>query len=139
MNVRPRLPSGNPSVLPAGNLNKPAHSVTAATLQRGGRGPRGTGDAITGANETSPLMFDVVTSGNARTGKCRLLDETRQLGGAYMLSTMLQSLIGPRYPRRYIGRHRARLTIRFVSTRPARRNAVPSQRLGDQSDDRTAV
>jgi hypothetical protein len=32
-----------------------------------------------------------------------------------MMSTRLSSLIAPRYPRRYIGRHRMRLSIRFVT------------------------
>jgi hypothetical protein len=31
-----------------------------------------------------------------------------------VLNAMLQSLIAPRYPRRYVGRHRARLVIRFI-------------------------
>jgi hypothetical protein len=31
---------------------------------------------------------------------------------------MLQTMITPRYPRRYIGRHRARLVIRFVFSTP---------------------
>ena len=31
-----------------------------------------------------------------------------------MMSTRLSSLIAQRYPRRYIGRHRARMTLRFV-------------------------
>ena len=33
-----------------------------------------------------------------------------------MLTAMIQSLIGPRYPRRYVGRHRARLIVRSIST-----------------------
>jgi len=32
-----------------------------------------------------------------------------------MLSTMLRSLIAPRNPRRYVGRHRARFTIQIIS------------------------
>ncbi len=56
-----------------------------------------------------------------------------------MLSTMLQSLIGPRFPRRYIGRHRARWLIRFVSTNPTRRDALPTQRIADPSEDQTAA
>jgi hypothetical protein len=31
-----------------------------------------------------------------------------------MLTAMIQSLIAPRYPRRYVGRHRARFTTRSV-------------------------
>jgi len=31
-----------------------------------------------------------------------------------MLSTMIQSLIAPRYPRRYVGRHRARNSVRSI-------------------------
>jgi hypothetical protein len=38
-----------------------------------------------------------------------------------MLGTRLQSFFAPRYPRRYVGRHRARLTIRFITTTPAQR------------------
>jgi hypothetical protein len=38
---------------------------------------------------------------------------------------MLQSLITPRYPRRYIGRHRMRFTIRFISTGAAQRESGP--------------
>jgi hypothetical protein len=37
---------------------------------------------------------------------------------------MLQSLLTPRYPRRYHGRHRMRFTIWFVSTTP--RDGVPA-------------
>ncbi len=37
------------------------------------------------------------------------------LGEAQMLSTMLRSLIAPRNPRRYVGRHRARFTIQIIS------------------------
>jgi hypothetical protein len=33
-----------------------------------------------------------------------------------MLTAMLQSLMGPRYPRRYVGRHRARLIVHTIST-----------------------
>ena len=33
-----------------------------------------------------------------------------------MLSTMLSSLMAPRYPRRYVGRHRARFVIRLIGT-----------------------
>jgi hypothetical protein len=36
---------------------------------------------------------------------------------------MLQSLFTPRYSRRYIGRHRARFTIRFSSPGPVQRDA----------------
>jgi hypothetical protein len=38
-----------------------------------------------------------------------------------MLASVFQSLLLPRYPRRYVGRHRARITIRLVITgrRPA--------------------
>jgi hypothetical protein len=32
-----------------------------------------------------------------------------------MMSRRLSSLIAPRYPRRYIGRHRARTSIRFMT------------------------
>jgi hypothetical protein len=38
-----------------------------------------------------------------------------------MLRTMVQSLITPRYPRRYVGRHRARITIRLIFTLPTAR------------------
>jgi hypothetical protein len=34
--------------------------------------------------------------------------------------TMIQSMITPRYPRRYVGRHRARLILRFVFSVPRR-------------------
>jgi hypothetical protein len=37
-----------------------------------------------------------------------------------MLNSMLQSLIAPRYPRRYIGRHRARFVIRFIGSNASR-------------------
>jgi hypothetical protein len=33
-----------------------------------------------------------------------------------MLTAMLQSLMGPRYPGRYVGRHRARLIAQTNST-----------------------
>jgi hypothetical protein len=36
-------------------------------------------------------------------------------GEAHVMSTRLSSLIAPRYPRRYIGRHRARMNLRFVT------------------------
>jgi hypothetical protein len=36
-------------------------------------------------------------------------------GEAHVMSTRLSSLIAPRYPRRYIGRHRARMSLRFVT------------------------
>jgi hypothetical protein len=32
-----------------------------------------------------------------------------------MLTTMFQSLIAPRYPRRYVGRHRARFVTRSAA------------------------
>jgi hypothetical protein len=37
---------------------------------------------------------------------------------------MLQSLITPRYPRRYIGRHRMRFTIRFISSAAGQSSAA---------------
>lgn len=37
-----------------------------------------------------------------------------------MLSNMLQTLIAPRYPRRYVGRHRARFVIRLIGTNGSR-------------------
>jgi hypothetical protein len=42
-----------------------------------------------------------------------------------MLTAMIQSLIGPRYPRRYVGRHRARLIVLSISTAIANK-AKPS-------------
>jgi len=38
-----------------------------------------------------------------------------------MLRTMVQSLLIPRYSRRYIGRHRARISVRFIFAVPAPR------------------
>jgi hypothetical protein len=38
-----------------------------------------------------------------------------------MLSTVLQSLIAPHYPRRYVGRHRARLVVRRVTVAVSRK------------------
>lgn len=35
-----------------------------------------------------------------------------------MLTTMFQSLLAPRYPRRYVGRHRARFVARPVAGVP---------------------
>jgi hypothetical protein len=32
-----------------------------------------------------------------------------------MLSTVLQTLMTPRYPRRYVGRHRARIALRLLA------------------------
>jgi hypothetical protein len=42
-----------------------------------------------------------------------------------MIGTTLQSLITPWFSRRYIGRHRARATIRFIFG-----GGTPSQRTG---------
>lgn len=54
-----------------------------------------------------------------------------------MLSARLSSLIAPRYPRRYIGRHRARMTIRFISRGVIR--GLPAQRRAEPAVDETAV
>jgi hypothetical protein len=64
------------------------------------------------------LLFVVVSSGDYPQ---RVMPGE----GAHVLNTMLQSLLTPRYPRRYIGRHRMRFTIRFISTSAAQRGAGP--------------
>ncbi len=51
-----------------------------------------------------------------------------------MLSTMLQSLIAPRYPRRYIGRHRARTTIQIAS-RFSSSPGIPTQRTAEPAEE----
>lgn len=69
------------------------------------------------------MLTHVVASGNTRTG-------VNQGEGAHVWNTMLQSLLTPRYPRRYIGRHRMRFTIRFISSTAAQRGAGP---VGEQN------
>jgi hypothetical protein len=67
-------------------------------------------------DQTSPLLFVVVSSGDYPQ---RVMPGE----GAHVWNTMLQSLLTPRYPRRYIGRHRMRFTIRFISTTAGQRGA----------------
>jgi hypothetical protein len=56
-----------------------------------------------------------------------------------MLSAMIQSLTSARYPRRYIGRHRARLTVRIASTLPRQRNQVSASRSPGPTQEHTGV
>jgi hypothetical protein len=56
-----------------------------------------------------------------------------------MLSAMIQSLTSTRYPRRYIGRHRARLTIRIASTLPRQRTQASASRSPEPTQGHTGV
>jgi len=70
----------------------------------------------------------IVASGNyppfpSKVAECADPGKPGQQGEALMLRTMVQSMLTPRYPRRYVGRHRARISIRMIFMVPAPRRA----------------